>query len=152
MYIIYKDYLIDGETWYFLGDKSIDDMNKELHIQTGSIDYLLSESTINDSNFFDSYELDWTLEKGSVSPLTINIDKAKQKFIEDMRNARSLVFPTLDIEFMKQLELGNSVAEITNKKQRLRDLPTMNLSDVTTIDELKGKWPTDLLGNSPYEN
>jgi len=152
MYIVYKDYLIDGETWYHLDNKSVDEINEELHIPTGSINYLLSESPINDSDFYNSYGLDWNLEKGSISPLIINIEVAKTKFIDDIREARVSILNELDIQFMKTLETGNPTTEIVTKKQRLRDLPTMDLSDVTTIDELKGKWPVDLLGNSPYGN
>jgi hypothetical protein len=152
MYIIYKNYLLEGETWYYLGDGNVNDFNKELHIPTGSINYLLSENPINDSDFYSSYELDWNLEKGSISPLIINMEVAKIKFIDDMREARVSILDELDIQFMRTLETGNPTTEIVAKKQQLRDLPTMNLSDVTTIDELKGKWPTDLLGNSPYGN
>jgi hypothetical protein len=152
MYIIYKDYPIEGDNWYYLNNTSVNQINKELHIPTGSVNYLLSNVPINDVAFFDSYKLDWNLEKGSVSPLVIDIETAKEKFINDMRYARSVVFPNLDIEFIKTLELGNSTISISEKKQKLRDLPNMDLSDVNTITQLKSRWPTDLLGDSPYKN
>jgi hypothetical protein len=152
MYIIYKDYPIEGNTWYYLGEKNVNAFNKELHIPTGSVNYLLSETAIEDSAFFDSYKLDWNLEKGSISALDVDMKVAKQKFVNDMREVRDTVFPELDIQFMKSLETGGSTTDITTKKQRLRDLPNMDLSYVTTIAELKSKWPTDLLGKSPYEN
>jgi hypothetical protein len=152
MYIIYKDYPIEGDTWYYLGDKSVNDFNKELHIPTGSVNYLLSETAIEDSAFFDSYKLDWNLEKGSISALNVDMVIAKQKFVNDMREVRDTVFPELDIQFMKALELGNPTTDIATKKQQLRDLPNIDLSDVNTIAELKSKWPTELLGNSPYGN
>jgi hypothetical protein len=114
--------------------------------------YFYIESSIGDSHFVECYDVDWSLNNGETTTYVVDIEKAKQKFIKHIRDARNIVFPNLDVEFMKALEIGNSTADIVLKKQTLRDLPTMNLSDVTTIDELKGKWPAYLLGNSPYEN
>jgi hypothetical protein len=82
--------------------------------------------------------------------LTINIEKAKNVFIFKLRRFREDELPKLDIQYMRALELGSSTTDIISKKQQLRDLPDMDLSDVTTLDELKSKWPTDLLGDSPF--
>lgn len=84
--------------------------------------------------------------------ITINISKAKNIFISKLRMVREDEFAKLDIEYMKALELGILTTEIVSKKQQLRDLPAMDLSNVTNLEQLKSKWPTDLLGTSPYEN
>jgi hypothetical protein len=114
--------------------------------------YLLCESYAEHSMFYESYELDWTLESGSVSPLIFDIEKAKLEFIEHIRNERILYLSNLDVYYMKALESGNqtTIADIVEKKQQLRDLPTMDLSDVNTLSELIAKWPTELIGNPPY--
>jgi hypothetical protein len=82
--------------------------------------------------------------------ITINIDKAKNIFISKLRRFREDELPKLDIQYMRALELNNPTTDIVSKKQQLRDLPDMDLSDVTTLDELKSKWPTNLLGDSPF--
>jgi hypothetical protein len=88
--------------------------------------------------------------KPIIMSLTINIEKAKNVFIFKLRRFREDELPKLDIQYMRALELGSSTTDIISKKQQLRDLPDMDLSDVTTLDELKSKWPTDLLGDSPF--
>jgi len=153
MNIVYKDYPIEGESWLTFDTETIEQFNKKIHAPSGSM-CLLCESNAEHSMFYESYELDWTLECGSISPLTFNIEKAKIKFIEDMRKARVLYLSNLDVYYMKALESGNqtTISDIVAKKQQLRDLPIMDLSDVTKLSELMNKWPTELLGKSPYEN
>lgn len=82
--------------------------------------------------------------------ITINIEKAKNIFISKLRRFREDELPKLDIQYIRALELGSSTIDIISKKELLRDLPNMDLSDVTNLDELKEKWPTELLGNSPF--
>lgn len=82
--------------------------------------------------------------------LILNIERAKQVFIEKIRRFREDELPKLDIQYMRALELGTSTTEIVAKKQQLRDLPNMDLSDVTNLTQLKAKWPTNLLGDSPF--
>jgi hypothetical protein len=153
MYIVYKDYPVEGDNWFNYENQPFKEFNKSIHAPTGSM-FLLCESYAEHSMFYESYELDWTLEFGSVSPLIFDIEKAKTKFIEDIRNSRVLYLSNLDVYYMKALESGNqtTISDIITKKQQLRDLPTMDLSDVTTLSELINKWPTELIGNSPYEN
>jgi hypothetical protein len=88
--------------------------------------------------------------KPIIMSLTINIEKAKNVFISKLRRFREDELPKLDIQYMRALELGSSTTDIISKKQQLRDLPDIDLSDVTTLDELKSKWPTNLLGDSPF--
>jgi hypothetical protein len=53
---------------------------------------------------------------------------------------------------MRALEVGNTTlsAEIGAKKQALRDITDIDVSNVTTLDELKALWNEELLGPSPY--
>jgi hypothetical protein len=54
---------------------------------------------------------------------------------------------------MRALESGNqtTIQEVVEKKQALRDVTDIDFSNVTTPNDLKNKWPTDILGNSPYQ-
>ena len=105
------------------------------------------------NDFFKSYEFDWNLETGNETTAIFNLEIAKEIHLEHIRKKRSKIFPELDIEFMIALENGNQskMQEISIKKQALRDITNIDFSNVTTAAELKNKWPTDVLGNSPYE-
>lgn len=69
-----------------------------------------------------------------------------------IRSKRAKLFPQLDVEFMRAVEMGDSAkqAEIAAKKQALRDLTDINIDSVNTIEELKALWPTDILGPTPF--
>lgn len=69
-----------------------------------------------------------------------------------IRSKRTKLFPQLDVEFMRAVEMGDSAkqAEIAAKKQALRDLTNINIDSVNTIEELKALWPTDILGPTPF--
>jgi hypothetical protein len=151
MYIIYKDYPVEGDNWFNYENQPFEEFNKSIHAPTGSM-FLLCESYAEHSMFYESYELDWTLESGSVSSLIFDIEKAKLKFIEHIRTERILHLSNLDVYYMKALESGNTttISDIVGKKQQLRDLPTMDLSDVSTLSQLLAKWPIELLGDAPF--
>ena len=53
---------------------------------------------------------------------------------------------------MRALEVGNTAlsTEVGLKKQALRDITDIDISNVTTLDELKALWNEELLGPSPY--
>ena len=84
----------------------------------------------------------------------LNIEKAKEIYLNKLRRFREDKWGDLDVQYMKSLETGNqtNISEIVAKKEQLRNLPNMDLSDVTTLNELKSRWPIEILGNSPYEN
>ena len=69
-----------------------------------------------------------------------------------IRKKRIKLFPELDIQFMRAVEMGDVAkqTEIAAKKQALRDLTDINIDSVNTIEELKALWPTDILGPSPF--
>ena len=84
--------------------------------------------------------------------MEINLEKALEIHKTKIREKRESVFKDLDIQFMKALEQGNTTlsAEIGTKKQALRDITDIDISNVSTLDELKQIWDVELLGESPY--
>jgi hypothetical protein len=84
--------------------------------------------------------------------IEINLEKALEIHKTKIREKRELVFKDLDIQFMKALEQGNTIlsAEIGAKKQALRDITDIDISNISTLDELKQIWDVELLGESPY--
>lgn len=84
----------------------------------------------------------------------IRIDKQKALEIhkEKIRERRKDIFPTLDVDFMKALERGDTqlAAEIGAKKQTLRDLTNIETGSIETLSDIKNLWNTDILGESPY--
>ena len=84
--------------------------------------------------------------------IEINLEKALEIHKTKLRERRELVFKDLDIQFMKALEQGNTTlsTEIGTKKQALRDITDIDISNISTLDELKALWNEELLGPSPY--
>ena len=80
--------------------------------------------------------------------LIINIEKAKEIYLNKIRKVREEKWGDLDVQYMKALETGNQskISEVVGKKEQLRNLTNVDLS------QLKSMWPTEILGNSPYEN
>jgi hypothetical protein len=74
--------------------------------------------------------------------ITINPDKAKSIWKNKWREARKPLLASLDIEFMKAVETGNSIrqGEIALKKQELRDVTNIPILG-TTPEEIKSIWP-----------
>jgi flagellar motor switch/type III secretory pathway protein FliN len=84
--------------------------------------------------------------------IPINIESALEIHKTKIREKRESVFKDLDIQFMKALEQGNTTlsAEIGIKKQALRDITDIDISSISTLNELKQIWDVELLGESPY--
>lgn len=84
--------------------------------------------------------------------IPINIEKALEIHKVKLRERREIVFKDLDVQFMKALEKGNMTlaTEIGTKKQALRDITDIDISNISTLNELKAIWDVDLLGESPY--
>lgn len=89
----------------------------------------------NDRTFRNSWEF-------SLEEVTVNIDKAKAIWKNKWRDVRKPLLASLDIEFMKAVESGNSIkqAEIAAKKQELRDVTNTPIPG-TTPEEIKSVWP-----------
>lgn len=83
--------------------------------------------------------------------IQINMAKAKQLHIENIRIARESKLAALDIDFQRALETGADTSSIVAKKQALRDAPAASgISTAATTDELVAQWDTSILGTSPY--
>ena len=83
--------------------------------------------------------------------IQINMAKAKQLHIENIRIARESKLAALDIEFQKALETGADTSTIVTKKQALRDAPAASgISTAVNTGDLVAQWDTSILGTSPY--
>ena len=83
--------------------------------------------------------------------IQINMAKAKQLHIENIRIARESKLAALDVDFQRALETGADTSTIVAKKQALRDAPAAaGISTAATTHELVAQWDTSILGTSPY--
>ena len=99
---------------------------------------------VNDSDLpeDDVFRSAWTID------LTIDMDKAREIWMKNIRDARDEKLYDLDLAWMRAMEMGEveMAKSIALKKQKLRDLPTtINLNQFKKPDDLKGCWP-DILG------
>jgi hypothetical protein len=84
---------------------------------------------------------------------TLNLEKAKEIWLNKYRVARTPILEKLDVEFMRAFEMGNTelMEEVKIKKQQLRDITLTDLSSIQIPDDLRTIWP-DILGENPYSN
>ena len=84
--------------------------------------------------------------------IKVNINKAKDIWRDKWRQAREPLLKDLDVEFMRATELNDTSkqAEVTAKKQELRDVTEADLSASETTELLKQMWP-ECLGEKPEE-
>jgi len=77
--------------------------------------------------------------------IIINPDKAKAIWKDKWRVARKPLLASLDIEFMKAVELADTEkqAEIASKKQALRNVTQTEIVG-NTPEEIKAVWPSVL--------
>jgi hypothetical protein len=77
--------------------------------------------------------------------IIVNPDKAKAIWKNKWREARKPILASLDIEFMKAVETGNSEkqSEIASQKQALRDVTQAEIVG-NTPEEIKAVWPSVL--------
>lgn len=81
--------------------------------------------------------------------IKVNLDKAKEIWLEHYRRARTPLLSALDVDFMRAVESGNATLqkEIASKKQALRDVTKTELPD--TLKDIKATWP-EILGKNPF--
>lgn len=84
--------------------------------------------------------------------INLNKNRAAEFLKQKIRKERTKLFPELDVEFIKALEIGDTElqSEITAKKQALRNATIIDTGSFETRDELIQLWPTDLLGKNPF--
>jgi hypothetical protein len=80
---------------------------------------------------------------------TLNLEKAKEIWLNKYRKARKPILEKLDVEFMRAFELGNAelIEEVKSKKQQLRDITLTDLSSIQHPDDLRNIWP-EILGEN----
>jgi hypothetical protein len=78
--------------------------------------------------------------------IIINPDKAKAIWKDKWREARKPLLASLDIEFIKAVEAGDSEkqAEIASQKQALRDVTNTEIVG-NTPEQIKAVWPEILV-------
>ena len=77
--------------------------------------------------------------------IIVNPDKAKVIWKNKWREARKPILASLDIEFMRAVESGDTEkqAEFALKKQALRDVTLTEIVG-NTPEEIKAVWPSVL--------
>ena len=85
--------------------------------------------------------------------IKIDLEKALEIHKTQIRKKRDELFPSLDVQFMRALEVGNTAlsTEVGLKKQALRYITHIDINSVTTLDVLKALGNEELLGPSPYK-
>jgi hypothetical protein len=85
--------------------------------------------------------------------LNIDVNRALDVHKNQIRTKREILFKDLDVQFMRALEVGNTIlaAEIGAKKQALRDATNIDAGSISTLDEVKALWDVDILGETPYK-
>lgn len=103
------------------------------------VEYIIIDNSElpKDQTFRDALEINGGLK--------FNSDKAKAIWKNKWREARKAKLESLDIEFMKAIELGqfDKQADIGAKKQALRDVTTIDIPG-NTAEEIKSVWPSIL--------
>ena len=77
--------------------------------------------------------------------ITINLSKAKDIAKDNLRTERTPVLVSLDVQFMRAVETGNTSLQtaIAEQKQELRDITThTSITGATTVDGLKTAMTT----------
>ena len=84
---------------------------------------------------------------------TVNLEKAKEIWLNKYRKARTPLLEKLDTQFMRALEQNDTelMESIKIQKQSLRDITLTDLSSIQIADDLRTIWP-DVLGENPYSN
>jgi hypothetical protein len=84
---------------------------------------------------------------------TLNLEKAKEIWLNRYRIARTPLLEKLDTQFMRAFEQNDMelMESIKIQKQSLRDITLTDLSSIQTPDDLRNIWP-DILGENPYSN
>lgn len=76
--------------------------------------------------------------------IKVNLDKAKEIWLDHYRRARTPLLEKLDVEYIRAIETGetNKIAQIVAKKQELRDVTNTPLPD--DLEGIKNTWPSIL--------
>ena len=86
----------------------------------------------------------WDLVDGA---LVVNLAKAEEEKIAEIRTKRNNALSSLDISYMKALEKNDTslMQKIALQKQALRDLPSnLDLSSIKSVSDLKSLNPKEI--------
>lgn len=99
------------------------------------------ESVVIDNTQFPT-DIEFAMALEVSGGIKFNADKAKAIWKNKWREARAPKLASLDIEFMRAVELGDSdkQSEISAKKQALRDVTSIDIPG-NTAEEIKSVWP-----------
>ena len=90
----------------------------------------------------------WVQESKTIKT---DMSKAKDEHRKNIRRARKLKFPDLDVEYNKLAEASADTSAVVAKKQALRDAPADSAIEAASNEAaLKAQWNTSILGTSPY--
>ena len=93
-----------------------------------------NDSLPNEHNdFFNAWELNGTI-------VTVSLAKAKDIAKDNLRKERTPVLASLDVQFMRAVETGNTSLQtaIAEQKQELRDITThTSIVGASDVDSLK---------------
>jgi hypothetical protein len=137
--------------WTSPNEETIDFVTKQAISSDSNYVFMYDDSEI-DYSFAFCYDFNFNDENGSTAIPSLNLEKAKELFLNYLRYKRNELFPDLDLQYMRVLETGNQtlIQEIVTKKQQLRDLTNIDFSDVTNSVQIREKWPTEILGQIPF--
>lgn len=138
--------------WTAVNEESIEFILDRV-LPSGSDYVFMYDNASNiERSFTFCYDFNFDDENGATAIPIFNVEKAKELFMENAKRRRAKLFPDLDVQYMKALESGNQtlIQEIVTKKQTLRDITQIDFSDVLTPNDVKSKWPIDILGEIPF--
>ena len=68
--------------------------------------------------------------------ITIDLDKAKLIKKDKLRDERKPLLESLDVDYIRALEVGADTTDIVSEKQRLRDITNL-VNTASSIEDLK---------------
>jgi hypothetical protein len=122
----------NGQVAVIIPTGAVEDCIKDVPADTP---YKIVDSLDIDNDYFNAY--DYSEESGAV----VNIDRAQSLHLDKFREARKPILSKLDVDYMKAIEVEDSVkaSAIAVQKQELRDVTKIPLPD--TLPEIKEVWP-----------
>lgn len=111
---------------------------------------LIEAAQSSESKIYESFQLPdaefidaWTIDA------TIDVERAKDVWRDKMRFVRNERLKQLDLQWMRAVELGDTVAAaaVVAQKQELRDITKRDeLKYAKSLSEIKAFWPAVLNG------
>ena len=100
--------------------------------------YIVDDDVIpSDRTFRDAWQHDFNIQNGKfIHTVSENVDKAKEIHKERLRTERKVLLEEQDVLFMQALEKGVDTKDVTEEKQRLKDI-TKLVDKCETIDDIK---------------